>query len=61
MLREVMEKKQGLYRIFTALADTGVDNELKALFEHLAYEEFSTLCTLLDNYSDIVDRELAVT
>lgn len=61
VLRKVMEKKQGLYSIFTELADTCVDNELMAHFGHIAYEEKTSLCTLLDNYKNIVDAELAVT
>lgn len=56
-LRELIEREQHLYKEYTKLANQAEDEEIKELLGHMAYEEFSHLTALLENYKSLIDRK----
>lgn len=55
-LRGLLDREQELYRSYLLLVEKTDDMELKEIFGHHAYEEFTHLNTLVDRYKELVDE-----
>jgi rubrerythrin len=54
-LRKVINEEQDLYRRYLMLVDETDDLELKEIFGHHAFEQFTHLNTIIEKYKDMVD------
>jgi hypothetical protein len=54
-LRKVINEEQDLYRRYIELVDQTDDLELKEIFGHHAFEQFTHLNTMIEKYKDMMD------
>ncbi len=55
-LRDIVEKEQEIYALYTNLANDMDDGELKDLLGWIAHEAYSHLNTIMEKYQNLCDQ-----